>query len=72
VVIDKAKKDLVLLMDGKQVAEFPATFGIDPDSDKYKAFDCATPEGRYVITHKKIKSRFHRLLGISYPNLMNA
>lgn len=72
VVIDKAKKNLVLFMDGKQVAEFPATFGIDPDSDKYKAFDCATPEGLYFITHKKNKSRFHRLLGISYPNLMNA
>jgi hypothetical protein len=72
VVIDKTKKDLVLFMDGKQVAKFPATFGIDPDSDKYKAFDCATPEGLYFITDKKIKSRFHRLLGISYPNLMNA
>ena len=67
-VIDKAKKDLVVFMDGRQVAQFPAAFGIDPDSDKYKAFDCATPEGLYFITHKKAKSRFHRLLGISYPN----
>jgi hypothetical protein len=72
IVIDKAKKDLVLFMDGKQAAGFPATFAIDPDSDKYKAFDAATPEGRYFITYKKIKSRFHRLLGISYPNLVNA
>jgi hypothetical protein len=72
IVVDKAKKDLVLFMDGRRVAEFPASFGIDPDSDKYKAFDCATPEGIYFITYKKIKSRFHRLLGISYPNLANA
>ena len=72
IVIDKAKKDLVLFMDGRQVAEFPATFGIDPDSDKYKALDCATPEGLYFITYKKAKTRFHRLLSISYPNLMNA
>jgi hypothetical protein len=72
VVIDKAKKNLVLFMDGRQVAEFPASFGIDPDSDKYKAFDSATPEGLYFITYKKIKSRFQRLLSISYPNLMNA
>ena len=67
-VIDKAKKDLVVLVDGRQVAQFPAAFGIDPDSDKYKVFDCATPEGLYFITHKKAKSRFYRLLGISYPN----
>jgi hypothetical protein len=72
IVIDKAKQNLVLFMDGRQAAEFPATFGIDPDSDKYKAFDAATPEGLYFITYKKSKSRFHRLLGLSYPNLMNA
>lgn len=59
-------------MAGKQVAQFPATFGIDPDSDKYKAFDCATPEGLYFITDKKNSSRFHRILSISYPNLVNA
>ncbi len=72
VVIDKAKKELVLLVDGEQVAEFPAAFGIDPDSDKYKSLDGATPEGLYVITYKKYKSQFHRFLGISYPNLADA
>jgi len=72
IVVNKATKNLVLIKDGKQVAKFPATFGIDPDSDKYKAFDCATPEGLYFITDKKIHNRFHRLLGISYPNLVNA
>jgi hypothetical protein len=72
IVIDKAKQNLVLFRDGRQRAEFPASFGIDPDSDKYKAFDAATPEGLYFITYKKSKSRFHRLLGLSYPNLMNA
>ena len=63
---------MVLFTDGEQVAEFPAAFGIDPDSDKYKALDGATPEGLYVITYKKNESRFHRFLGISYPNLANA
>jgi hypothetical protein len=72
VVIDKAKKNLVLFRHGEQVAEFPAAFGIDPDSDKYKALDGATPEGLYFITYKKYESRFHRFLGISYPHLTNA
>jgi hypothetical protein len=72
VVIDKARKQLVLLTDHRPLAEFPASFGIDPDSDKYKAFDSATPEGLYVVTQKKFNSRFHRLLAISYPNLANA
>ena len=72
IVIDKAKKNLILFTDGKKMAEFPASFGIDPDSDKRKAFDCATPEGLYFITYKKTETRFHRLLGISYPSLANA
>jgi hypothetical protein len=72
IVIDKAKKSLILFMDGGQQLEFPATFGIDPDSDKYKAYDCATPEGLYFITDKNTSSRFHRLLAISYPNFANA
>ncbi|MCF8145445.1 MAG: L,D-transpeptidase [Deltaproteobacteria bacterium] len=61
-----------MVADGEQAAEFPAAFGIDPDSDKYKSFDGATPEGLYVITYKKYKSEFHRFLGISYPNLADA
>ena len=67
-VIDKARKDLVVFIDGRRVARFPASFGIDPDSDKRRAFDCATPEGLYFITHKKVHRRYHRLLGLSYPN----
>jgi hypothetical protein len=69
IIIDKAEKKLTLLTDGKPTAEFPATFGIDPYSDKYKAFDGATPEGLYFITYKKNKTEFYRFLGISYPNL---
>ena len=72
VVIDKAKKNLVLFKNGRQVAQLPAAFGIDPDSDKYKKLDGTTPEGLYFITNKKHESRFHRFLGISYPNLANA
>jgi len=72
VVIDKATKSLALFKNGRQVAQFPAAFGIDPDSDKYKIRDGATPEGLYFITYKKQESRFHRFLGISYPNLANA
>lgn len=72
VVIDKAKKTLTLFKNGRQIAQFPASFGIDPDSDKYKTRDGATPEGLYFVSHKNDESRFHRFIGISYPNLANA
>lgn len=71
-VIDKAKQQVVLYVGGRPGAGFPASFGVDPNSDKSRVSDCATPEGRYVISYKKNPSRFHRTLGISYPTLANA
>ena len=71
-VIDKARQSLAVFVDGRRQAEYPVSFGIDPVSDKYKAFDCATPEGLYFITYKNAVSRFHRSLGLSYPNLADA
>lgn len=71
-VIDKARQHLVLYAGGRTGARFPASFGVDPNSDKTRAFDCATPEGRYRIAYKKKESRFHRALGLSYPTLANA
>lgn len=61
-----------MFLDDRPVARFPASFGIDPKSDKHKAFDCATPEGLYMVTNKNDRSRFHRTLGLSYPNPANA
>ncbi|MGB9711674.1 MAG: L,D-transpeptidase family protein [Dissulfurimicrobium sp.] len=71
-VIDKARKTLTVLKDKRPAVKVHVSLGIDPDSDKYKVNDAATPEGLYFITYKKPKSRFHRFLGISYPNLINA
>jgi hypothetical protein len=72
IVIDKAQHTLAVIKNKRTVLKAPVSLGIDPDSDKYKANDAATPEGLYSITFKKLKSPFHRFLGISYPNLTNA
>lgn len=72
VVIDKAVKELSIFQDGQRVARFPASFGIDPVSDKRRVHDLATPEGLYSVTSRNSRSRFHRSLGLSYPNLADA
>lgn len=72
IVIDKAQNTLAIIKNEKTVLKAPVALGIDPDSDKYKANDAATPEGLYFITSRKPKSQFHRFLGISYPNLTSA
>lgn len=71
-VIDKAAQKLTVFVDGRQAARFPATFGIDPVSDKRRNNDLATPEGLYFITYKKSRTRFYRTLGLSFPNLADA
>lgn len=72
VVIDKARKELSVFQDGQRVGRFTATFGIDPVSDKRRIHDLATPEGLYFVTYKNARTRFHRSLGLSYPNLADA
>jgi len=72
VVIDKARKELSVFQDAQRVGRFAATFGIDPVSDKRRIHDLATPEGLYFITYRNARTRFHRSLGLSYPNLADA
>jgi len=72
VVVDKAKRAVSAFEHGRRLATYPASFGIDPVSDKRKAFDCATPEGLYFVSYKKDVTRFHRTLGLSYPGLGDA
>lgn len=72
VIIDKARRELAVCTDGRETARFPATFGVDPLSDKSRAHDLATPEGLYFIAYRKVRTRFHRTLGLSFPNLADA
>lgn len=72
IVIDKAFGILTLFQDKKAIDTFPVAFGFDPVSDKRMTMDGATPEGLYYISYKKPYSRYHKFLGISYPNPVDA
>ncbi len=72
IVIDKAKKDLVMLVDGKKRQEFKVSVGLDTYSDKRRIFDCSTPEGAYKVTYKKGSNEFNKFIGFSYPNIADA
>ncbi|UTF48838.1 L,D-transpeptidase [Desulfomicrobium sp. ZS1] len=71
-VVDKAARELVVFKDGRRVAAYPVSLGVDPVSDKRKVHDFATPEGLYFISYKKDPSQYHRTLGLSYPSLADA
>lgn len=69
----KGKRKMVL-RDGRQVIRrFKISLGLDSDGGA-KRFrgDNRTPEGRYYVSDKNPGSRYHRFLGLSYPNIEDA
>jgi murein L,D-transpeptidase YafK len=59
---------LELWCNGQLKSTMNATFGANPVGQKEREGDERTPEGNYRISSKVESARFHRFLGISYPN----
>lgn len=57
-----------LLRDGKVIKTYRILLGDAPVGHKRQQGDERTPEGRYRITFRNDKSRFHLSLRVSYPN----
>ena len=68
ILIVKANKKLLLYKDGSLSKSYPVGLGHNGWSDKLRAKDNATPEGKYRIIRKNPASRYHRALLINYPN----
>ena len=61
------------LRDGSlMVRRFEVALGIVPKAPKRMRGDLRTPVGRYYVTEKRPSPRFHRFMGISYPNITDA
>ncbi len=60
---------LLHLFDGSRLlASYRVGLGRHPTGDKVCRGDDRTPLGTFYICHKNPASRYHRFLGISYPN----
>jgi len=68
VVVVKADRKLFLYQDGKRFRTYPVGLGRSGWSDKHRARDHATPEGKYRIIAKTPSGKYHRALLINYPN----
>ena len=68
ILIIKANKKLLLYKNGSLSKSYPVGLGHNGWSDKQRAKDNATPEGKYKIISKNPASRYHRALLINYPN----
>ena len=66
--VDKSERRMELLRDDKVIRTYRILLGDAPIGHKRQQGDERTPEGRYSITFRNDKSRFHLSLRISYPN----
>ena len=66
--IHKSAASLELVCAGQVERRFPATFGAHPQGPKLEEGDERTPEGEYAISSRLVTPKFHRFLGINYPN----
>ena len=68
VVVNKRKRELVLLNNGQVLKTYRVSLGREPAGPKRRQGDGKTPEGIYTINGRNNRSAFHRSLRISYPS----
>ncbi len=68
VLIEKKKRRLTLISEGKRIKTYKIALGGDPVGPKERMGDNKTPEGSYTIVSRNRHSDYHLSLRISYPN----
>ena len=67
IVVSKARRELLLLREGKVIRAYRVALGATPVGAKEREGDGKTPEGAYTISGRNPASKFHKSLRISYP-----
>lgn len=66
--VDKSDRRMRLLRDGREIRNYRILLGDAPVGHKRQQGDERTPEGRYTISGRNPRSRFHLSLRVSYPD----
>lgn len=72
VVVEKAKRQLLLYSDGQVLKRYRVSLGRVPVGAKEREGDRKTPEGQYLVDFRKTDSAYFRALHISYPSAADA
>lgn len=72
IVVLKSRRVLHLFDGDRLVRTYPIDLGVAPRGTKRLRGDGRTPEGRFRIISKNERSRYHRFLGIDYPDRASA
>lgn len=68
IVVNKAKREMLLLSKGATIKQYRISLGDNPIGPKQQEGDERTPEGLYKIDYRNDKSSYHLSLHITYPN----
>ena len=68
IVVEKSKRKMYVFSKGQLLKTYKISLGRNPLGDKQFEGDKRTPEGDYFINDKNPHSKYHKNLGISYPN----
>ncbi len=68
VKVDKSKRRMYLLEQGKVIKEYRIALGKSPRGHKQQEGDQRTPEGRYTLKGINLTSHFYKSMHIDYPN----
>lgn len=68
ILIEKSKRRLTLLNKNTPLKTYEISLGKEPVGKKTEEGDRRTPEGIYSIDRRKLNSKYHRALHVSYPN----
>jgi murein L,D-transpeptidase YafK len=68
VVVHKAAHMLYLYRGNQLLGEYKVQLGLSPSGQKEREHDFRTPEGRYYLTRRNIRSDYFLAIQVSYPN----
>src|SRR5215510_353869 len=68
VLVLKGERKLILLLNDQKVKEYSIALGGKPIGKKIMEGDERTPEGRYKLDYRNLKSIAHLSIHISYPD----
>ena len=68
IIVEKSKSRMYVYSNGILLKTYKISLGKNTKGAKEFEGDNKTPEGLYIINDKNPNSKFHKNLGISYPN----
>lgn len=67
VIVHKSERRMELLREGRTIANYKVSLGLNPNGHKQREGDYRTPEGSYRLTRRNARSDFFLSVQVSYP-----